>query len=59
MVKEMPSTVPVGVMGMDKFSEEVRQVGGQLLRIIEQARTLIPRFHTVNEGSAIARRDTK
>ncbi len=57
MVKEMQSAVSAGVMGMDKFSEEVRrgvdevrQVGGQLSRIIEQVQALIPSFETVNEG---------
>ncbi len=57
MVKEMQSAVSAGVMGMDKFSEEVRrgvdevrQVGGQLSRIIEQVQALIPRFETVNDG---------
>jgi methyl-accepting chemotaxis protein WspA len=57
MVKEMQSAVAAGVMGMDKFSEEVRrgvdevrQVGGQLAQIIHQVQTLTPRFHTVNEG---------
>lgn len=57
MVKEMQSAVSAGVMGMDKFSEEVRrgvdevrQVGGQLSRIIEQVQALIPRFESVNEG---------
>ena len=57
MVKEMQSAVSAGVMGMEKFSEEVRhgvddvrQVGSQLARIIEQVETLIPRFEEVNEG---------
>lgn len=57
MVKEMQSAVSAGVMGMDKFSEEVRrgvdevrQVGGQLAQIIHQVQTLTPRFQTVNEG---------
>jgi methyl-accepting chemotaxis protein WspA len=57
MVKEMQSAVAAGVMGMDKFSEEVRrgvedvrQVGAQLAQIIHQVQTLSPRFHTVNEG---------
>lgn len=57
MVKEMQSAVAAGVMGMDKFSEEVRrgveevrQVGTQLAQIIHQVQTLSPRFHTVNEG---------
>jgi len=57
MVKEMQSAVSAGVMGMEKFSEEVRrgvddvsQVGSQLANIIEQVETLIPRFEEVNEG---------
>jgi methyl-accepting chemotaxis protein WspA len=57
MVKEMQSAVSAGVMGMEKFSEEVRrgvddvrQVGSQLASIIEQVETLIPRFEEVNEG---------
>jgi len=57
MVKEMQSAVSAGVMGMEKFSEEVRhgvddvrQVGSQLAQIIEQVDTLIPRFEEVNEG---------
>jgi methyl-accepting chemotaxis protein WspA len=57
MVKEMQSAVAAGVMGMDKFSEEVRrgveeirQVSTQLARIIHQVQTLTPRFQTVNEG---------
>ena len=57
MVKEMQSAVSAGVMGMEKFSEEVRhgvedvsQVGTQLAHIIEQVETLIPRFEEVNEG---------
>jgi len=57
MVKEMQSAVSAGVMGMDKFSEEVRrgveevrQVGAQLTQIIQQVQALTPRFETVNEG---------
>ncbi len=57
MVKEMQSAVSAGVMGMEKFSEEVRhgvddvrQVGSQLAHIIEQVEALIPRFEEVNEG---------
>ncbi len=57
MVKEMQSAVSAGVMGMEKFSEEVRhgvedvrQVGAQLAQIIEQVETLIPRFEEVHEG---------
>ena len=57
MVKEMQSAVAAGVMGMDKFSEEVRrgveeirQVSTQLAQIIHQVQTFTPRFLTVNEG---------
>jgi methyl-accepting chemotaxis protein WspA len=57
MVKEMQSAVSAGVMGMDRFSEEVRrgvevvtQVGGQLGEIIGQVQTLTPNFEAVNEG---------
>jgi len=57
MVKEMQSAVSAGVMGMDKFSEEVRrgmqevqQVGGQLGQIIQQVQALAPRVESVNEG---------
>ena len=46
-----------GVMGMDKFSEEVRrgvdeirEVSTQLAQIIHQVQTLTPRFATVSEG---------
>lgn len=57
MVKEMQSAVSAGVMGMDKFSEEVRrgmqevqQVGAQLSQIIAQVQALAPRFEAVSEG---------
>ena len=57
MVKEIQSAISAGVMGMDKFSEEVRrgmaevqQVGGQLSQIIQQVQEVVPRFETVNEG---------
>ncbi|EEF58577.1 methyl-accepting chemotaxis protein [Pedosphaera parvula] len=57
MVKEMQSAVSTGVMGMDKFSEEVRrgveeirQVSTQFAQIIRQVQALTPRFQTVNEG---------
>ena len=57
MVKEMQSAVAAGVMGMDKFSEElrhgveeIRQVSMQLAEIIHQVQTLTPRFQTINEG---------
>ncbi len=57
MVKQIESAVAAGVMGMDKFSEEVRrgmeevqQVGGQLTQIIHQVQALAPRVESVNEG---------
>ena len=57
MVKEIQSAVSAGVMGMDKFSEEVRRamhevqvVGGQLAQIITQVQALAPRVESVNEG---------
>jgi methyl-accepting chemotaxis protein WspA len=57
MVKEMQSAVAAGVMGMDKFSEDVRhgveemsQVSTQLAQIIHRVQTLTPRFQAVNEG---------
>jgi methyl-accepting chemotaxis protein WspA len=57
MVKDIQSAVAAGVMGMDKFSEEVRrgmqeiqQVGTQLSQIIQQVQTLAPRVELVNEG---------
>lgn len=57
MVKEMQSAVTAGVMGIERFSDdvrrgagEVRAVGGQLGQIITQVQTLTPRFDTVNEG---------
>ncbi|WP_460150099.1 methyl-accepting chemotaxis protein [Pseudomonas sp. S3_A03] len=57
MVREIQSAVSAGVMGMDKFSEEVRrgmfevqQVGEQLSQIIHQVQALAPRVVMVNEG---------
>ncbi len=57
MVREIQSAVSAGVMGMDKFSEEVRrgmfevtQVGDQLSQIIQQVQALAPRVLMVNEG---------
>lgn len=57
MVKEMQSAVSAGVMGMDKFAEEVRRgneevcgVTAQLVQIIQQVQALTPRFESVNEG---------
>jgi len=56
-VKEIQSAVSAGVMGMDKFSEEVRRgmqevqhVGGELSQIIQQVQALAPRVESVNEG---------
>ncbi len=57
MVKDMQSAVAAGVMGMDKFAEEVRrgvevvaQVSEELTQIIEQVQTLTPNFEAVSEG---------
>ena len=57
IVHEMQSAVSAGVMGMDKFSEEVRQgvrvvaeVSEQLGQIIGQVQNLIPRFEQVTGG---------
>jgi methyl-accepting chemotaxis protein WspA len=56
-VKEIQSAASAGVMGMDKFSEEVRRgmaevqhVGGELSQIIQQVQALAPRVESVNEG---------
>jgi methyl-accepting chemotaxis protein WspA len=56
-VKEIQSAVSAGVMGMDRFAEEVRrgmhdvrQVGTQLAQIISETEALAPRFQTVSEG---------
>lgn len=57
MVKEMQSAVSAGVMGMDKFSEEVRsgvddvrEVSIQISQIITQVQTLLPSFEVVHSG---------
>ena len=57
MVKEMQTAVTAGVMGMDKFSEEVRggvndvqQVGSQLADIIEAVQVMLPNIEAVHEG---------
>lgn len=57
MVQEMQSAVSAGVMGMDKFSEEIRhgvedvsQVGSQLSEIIERVQAILPQFEKVHEG---------
>jgi methyl-accepting chemotaxis protein WspA len=56
-VKEMQSAAAAGVMGMDRFSEEVRrgvdvvqQVSEELSQIIQQVQTLTPNFESVSEG---------
>jgi methyl-accepting chemotaxis protein WspA len=57
MVKEIQSAVSAGVMGMDKFSEEVRRgmqevrsVSDQLSQILQNVQALAPQFQAVNEG---------
>jgi methyl-accepting chemotaxis protein WspA len=57
MVKEIQSAVAAGVMGMDRFSEEVRQavqavqqVSEELSQIIQHVQTLAPNFVIVSEG---------
>ena len=57
MVKEMQTAVSAGVMGMDKFSEEVRrgsesvhEISRQLGTIIQQVQALTQRFEIVVEG---------
>jgi methyl-accepting chemotaxis protein WspA len=57
MLKEMQSAVSASVMGMDKFSDEirrsvgeVRQVSEQLTSVILQVQQLPPRFDAVLEG---------
>jgi methyl-accepting chemotaxis protein WspA len=58
IVKEMQSAVSAGVMGMDKFTEEVRrgtdavgQVTIQMSEIIAQVEHLAPNLETVNDGT--------
>ena len=60
MVKEMQYSVSAGVMEMDKFSEQVRQVvsevqhiGGQLGQIIGSVQGLDQRFDQVTEGMRV------
>ncbi len=57
MVKEMQSSVTVGVMEMDKFSEEVKrgvkavgEISGLLGQIIERVKEGTGQFEKVNEG---------
>jgi methyl-accepting chemotaxis protein WspA len=60
MVKEMQYSVSAGVMEMDKFSEQVRkvvgevgQIGGQLGQIITGAQALHRQFDQVTEGMRV------
>ncbi len=57
LVKEIQTAVTAGVMGMDKFSEEVRQgvrdvekIAGQLAQIIGHVQSITPRIGAVSEG---------
>ena len=57
MVNEMVSAVSAGVMGVDKFSEEIHTgvkqvstVGEQLSKIIEQVQQQTGSFEAVNQG---------
>lgn len=57
MVKEMQSSVSVGVMSMDKFAIEVTQsvdsvshISEQIAEIIQKVQDLASRFSLVNEG---------
>jgi methyl-accepting chemotaxis protein WspA len=57
MLKEMQSAVSASVMGMDKFSEEIRRsvgevrtVGTQLSGVMDQVQRLAPQFDLVLQG---------
>ncbi len=57
MVNEMVSAVSAGVMGVDKFTDEINSgvtqvtiAGEQLSKIIEQVQQLISSFESVNNG---------
>ncbi|RZI76443.1 MAG: methyl-accepting chemotaxis protein [Pseudomonas sp.] len=57
IVKEIQSAVSASVMGMDKFSEEVRrgrtdvqEIGIKLSHVIAEVQTLAPQFEIVSEG---------
>jgi methyl-accepting chemotaxis protein WspA len=57
MINEMISAVSAGVMGVDKFSNEINSgvtqvstAGEQLSKIIEQVQQLTSSFESVNEG---------
>ncbi|MEQ2006062.1 MAG: methyl-accepting chemotaxis protein, partial [Limisphaerales bacterium] len=55
MVREMQAAVTSGVMGMDKFADEVRQgvgdvqqVSGQLDRVLQHVQAITPQIESVN-----------
>lgn len=57
MVREIQGAISAGVMGTDKFSEEVRravqsvgEVSTQLAEIIQQVQLVTPRFEAIVEG---------
>jgi len=57
MVKEMGTAVTSGVMGMDKFAEQVRKtieevgrITAQLSQIISEVQKLTPQFDVVSKG---------
>lgn len=57
MLKEMQSAVSASVMGMDKFTEDIRRsvdetrrMAGQLSGMMDQVRKLAPRFDLVLQG---------
>ncbi len=57
MVQDVQSAVSAGVMGMDKFADEVRrsaddirQIGSQLAQVIEKVQELMPHMEAVSEG---------
>ena len=59
MVKEILAAVSAGVMGMDKFTQEVNQsvdsigeVGEQLGNIISQVHAILPQIESVNDRMA-------
>ena len=60
LVKEIQTAVTAGVMGMDKFSEEVRRgvadvekVASQLAQIIQNVQAMSPRIASVSEGMQV------